>query len=219
MEVSKVFEGVYRINGRLATRNISRGQRVYDEELVKTGGDEYRTWNPYRSKLAAAIIKGMKNMRIKSGDTVLYLGASTGTTPSHVSDIVGEDGTVYCVEISERSVRDLIRICEQRGNMLPILCDARDIVKYENETGVVDVMYQDISARDQADILLRNSRLLKSGGMAYVAIKSQSISVKRNPKDVYREFISKVSSNFKVLETMTIEPFDRMHMFAVLQKR
>lgn len=50
---------------------------------------EYRAWNPFRSKLAAAILGGIDQIHIKPGAKVLYLGAASGTTVSHVSDIVG----------------------------------------------------------------------------------------------------------------------------------
>lgn len=59
--------------------------------LVQEGEDkiEYRAWNPFRSKLAAAILGGVDQIHIKPGCKVLYLGAASGTTVSHVSDIVG----------------------------------------------------------------------------------------------------------------------------------
>lgn len=58
---------------------------------------EYRAWNPFRSKLAAAILGGIDQIHIKPGVRVLYLGAASGTTVSHVSDIVGpvSTGTPY----------------------------------------------------------------------------------------------------------------------------
>ena len=182
-------------------------------------GIEYRTWNPYRSKLAAAIVKGMSRLSIKSGSSVLYLGAATGTTVSHVSDIAGPSGRVYAVEISERSMRDFIKVCEARQNVLPILQDARKVEAYAGEVGTVDAIYEDIAAPDQAEILIRNSELLKKSGFAYVAIKSQSINVSRNPKEVYSDFIARVSERFRLVESFDIEPFDKMHLFVVLQKR
>jgi fibrillarin-like pre-rRNA processing protein len=219
MEVKQIFEGVYKVDGKLATRNLVRGRRVYDEELVDHEGEQYRLWNPYRSKLAAAIMKGMKELKIRKGSKVLYLGAATGTTSSHVSDIVGTDGIVYCIEISERNMRELIKTCEYRANMLPILQDARNVEAYASDTGVCDVLYQDIAARDQADILIRNAVLLKKGGFAYVAIKSQSIDVAKSPGLVYREFLERASAEFKVLEKIDIAPYSKMHLFVSLQKK
>jgi Fibrillarin len=64
---------------------------------------EYRVWNPFRSKLAAAILAGVDNIHIRPGCKVLYLGAASGTSVSHVSDVVGPNGAVYAVEFSHRS--------------------------------------------------------------------------------------------------------------------
>ncbi len=50
---------------------------------------EYRVWNPFRSKLGAAIMGGIDNIYMPVGSKVLYLGAASGTTVSHVSDLVG----------------------------------------------------------------------------------------------------------------------------------
>lgn len=50
---------------------------------------EYRVWNPFRSKLAAGVLGGMDDIFIAPGKKVLYLGAASGTSVSHVADIVG----------------------------------------------------------------------------------------------------------------------------------
>ena len=184
MKVEKLFDGVFKVDGKLATLNLVRGVRVYNEDLVDNEGKQYRLWTPYRSKLAAAIMKGLTDLDIKKGSHVLYLGAATGTTSSHVSDIVSEKGLVYCIEISERSMRDLLKICEKRHNMLPILQDARNTDAYRDDVGTADSIYQDVAARDQDLILLKKADLLKKGGYAYVAIKSQSIDVSKNPEQV-----------------------------------
>ncbi|MDE1761746.1 MAG: fibrillarin-like rRNA/tRNA 2'-O-methyltransferase [Candidatus Micrarchaeota archaeon] len=219
MELKEVFPNVFRIDKRLATLNLVSGQKVYDEELIEIKGREYRTWNPYRSKLAAAIINGLKEMHIRPGSKVLYLGAATGTTPSHVSDIIGEEGEVFCVEFSERNMRELIQVCEKRSNMLPFLSDARMTENYSQDVGTVDVLYQDVSARDQADILIHNAESLKKGGFAYVAIKSQSISSSEKPSVVFKEFLDKISQHFEILQEVKIEPFDLGHLFVALRKR
>jgi len=71
---------------------------VYNEKRVKVkkGEDEteYRLWNPFRSKIAASIVSGIDNMYVAPGMKVLYLGAASGTTVSHVSDVVGPSGMV-----------------------------------------------------------------------------------------------------------------------------
>ena len=61
------FKGVYWIHfedgsSRLATINLTPGKRVYGEQLITMNGVEYRVWNPYRSKLAAALMNGLKDV-------------------------------------------------------------------------------------------------------------------------------------------------------------
>ncbi len=214
----RLFDGVYRVRGRLATVNLARGFRVYGEELVAVGGVEYRSWNPYRSKLSAALLNGLKNMKITGGSSVLYLGAATGTTASHVSDIVGEDGVVYCVELSERNMRELINVCERRPNMLPVLADATRTDEYSGTVGECDAIYQDVSAREQAQILLKNARFLRKGGYAYFVIKSQSIDVGKRPEKVFEKELKALEGTFELVETVRIEPYDELHLFAVLKK-
>ena len=219
MDPERLFDGVYRINGRLFTKNMTPGYAVYGEELIGIGGEEYRGWNPYRSKLAAAIMNGLKEFHFGAGKSVLYIGGATGTTVSHVSDIVGGSGRVYCVELSERNMRELVKVCERKGNILPILADAGDADTYSDIVGECGVIYQDASARDQAALLLANSRFLSKGGYAYFAIKSQSIDISRKPSEVFKEELKKLSVAYDLIETVAIEPYDMLHMFAVLRKR
>uniref|UniRef100_A0A8C2SSG7 rRNA 2'-O-methyltransferase fibrillarin n=1 Tax=Coturnix japonica TaxID=93934 RepID=A0A8C2SSG7_COTJA len=129
--------GVFICRGKedaLVTRNMVPGESVYGEKriAVEDGENkvEYRAWNPFRSKLAAAILGGIDQIHIKPGAKVLYLGAASGTTVSHVSDIVGPEGLVYAVEFSHRSGRDLINVAKKRTNVIPVIEDARHPHKY-----------------------------------------------------------------------------------------
>ncbi|XP_020968740.1 mediator of RNA polymerase II transcription subunit 36a isoform X2 [Arachis ipaensis] len=153
-------EGIFIAKGKedaLVTKNLVPGEAVYNEKRItvqKEDGtkDEYRVWNPFRSKLAAAILGGVDNIWIKPGARVLYLGAASGTTVSHVSDVVGPNGVVYAVEFSHRSGRDLVNMAKKRTNIIPIIEDARHPAKYRMLVGMVDVIFSDVAQPDQ-DIL------------------------------------------------------------------
>ena len=178
--------GVYLAKGgkddALVTRNLDAGRSVYGEKRISvdSGGSdsskvEYRVWNPFRSKLAAAIVGGVENVHIGPGARVLYLGAANGTTVSHVSDIVGPDGLVYAVEFSPRSGRDLVNMAKRRVNVVPIVEDARYPLKYRLLVGcgLVDVIFADVAQPDQARIVELNARhFLKPGGHFVVSIKA-----------------------------------------------
>ncbi|GKV31194.1 hypothetical protein SLEP1_g39910 [Rubroshorea leprosula] len=117
-------EGVFVAKGKedaRVTKNLVPGEAVYNEKRISVQNEdgskvEYRVWNPFRSKLAAAILGGVDNIWIKPGAKVLYLGAASGTTVSHVSDVVGP-----VMEFSHRSGRDLVNMAKKRTMLYPLL--------------------------------------------------------------------------------------------------
>jgi fibrillarin-like pre-rRNA processing protein len=202
---------------RICTENLAKGISVYGERLIKIKGTEYRVWDPFRSKLAAAIIKGLKHLPITNGSKVLYLGASTGTTVSHVSDIVGSGGFVFSVESAARVARELVsRVASLRTNVIPIIEDARRPQAYFSVTGKVDVVYCDIAQPDQTEIAIANCRAyLKKGGYLMLVIKTRSIDVTKEPKDVIDAEVAKLKSRrFEVEQVINLQPFDRDHAMA-----
>jgi fibrillarin-like pre-rRNA processing protein len=221
------FEGVYWVkfkdrSRRLATKNLSPGRSVYGEQLVKSSRKEYRLWDAYRSKLAAAILKGITEVPICPGRKILYLGAASGTTASHVSDIVGEDGAVFAVEFAQRTMRELIeQVCSQRPNLSPILADARHPSGYRSLVSPVDAVYCDIAQPEQARILADNSDLfLREAGSAMIAVKSRSVDVTMSPGAVFsQEKRTLAERGFKIVDAVRLEPYDKDHAMIVVRKQ
>jgi len=171
--------------------------------------------------VAAAVLGGMDNIWIAPGKKVLYLGAAAGTTVSHVSDIVGPTGAVYAVEFSHRPGRDLLGVAKLRTNIIPIVEDARHPLKYRMLIGMVDVVFADIAQPDQARIVALNSHyFLKNGGHAVVAIKASCIDSTAAPEAVFRREVSKLTKeNFRPLEQLTLEPYERDHAVVIAEYR
>lgn len=216
--MERVFPGVWTSRKRLFTRSLIKDDKTYSKNIVKEGKDEYREWDPKKSKPAAAILKGLKTFPIKEKCKILYLGAASGATASFFSDIIGEDGIIYAVEVSERSVRDLNNVSERRGNIVPILADARKPENYE-WVEPVDVVYEDVASDEQTPIIIRNSeKFLKKGGTAMIAIKARSIDVVKEPRKVYSEELGKLEKHFKILEKIELDPYEKDHMFVVMTK-
>ena len=208
-----------REGSRLYARSLVPGFKVHGERLLEKNGAEWREWNPNQSKLGAAVMRGLKT-GIPVGASVLYLGAANGTTPSFVSDLVGADGAVFCVEISARAMRDLIRVCEKRGNMLPILGDARKSETYAAELpSHVDFVFEDVADPAQARILVENARFLRKGGVAMIAVKARCVSSVKEPETVYKTVEAELSRTFEIVEKMRLEPYEQDHEFLVLRKR
>ena len=203
----------------LATSNLVHGKAVYGEQLIKVGAEEYRLWDPYRSKLAAAIIKGLPSMPIRSGSGVLYLGAATGTTVSHVSDIVGIEGRVYAVEFSPRSLRELVNNLSTRMNVFPVLADVRLPYSYKPILEKVDVIYCDVAQPEQARILADNVELfLRTGGSALLVVKARSVDSTKKPEKVFREEVSALKHRgLKVKALTPLEPYDKDHIMVLIE--
>ncbi|MBI2675094.1 MAG: fibrillarin-like rRNA/tRNA 2'-O-methyltransferase [Candidatus Aenigmarchaeota archaeon] len=214
-----LFPGIWKHEGRILTRNLIAGQKSLSEELLTVDGTEYRAWDPYHSKPAAAIMKGLKDFPIKEGGKILYLGAANGNTASYFSDIIGMKGIIYGVEISDRAMIDLIQLCRKRRNIAPILANAK-LPKEYIWIERVDAVYEDVAARDQTEILIRNCQtFLKKGGYAMIAIKARSIDVVKNPKEIFRQEMAKLKEHFEVAEEIDIEPFEKDHELVVLRMK
>lgn len=216
MEQLEGLNGVYAQDQSILTRNLVPETKVYGEKLVDHQGQEYRVWDPRRSKLAAAILNGLQELKIDSHSKVLYLGASSGTTPSHFSDMV-PDGLVYALEFSPRMMRELLRVCEQRKNMVPLLEDATRPRRYLNLMEKVDFIYCDVAQPQQSELFMENMRLfLKPECEGMITIKARSIDVTQKPTKIFREEEKKLkTSGFKILEKIKLEPYEKDHLALV----
>lgn len=216
------FAGVFTVadgeRRSLATRSMVSGQSVYGEKIIRSKDEEYRLWATRRSKLAAALQKDIKEMPIQPGSRVLYLGAASGTTVSHVSDIVGEKGVVYAVEFSVRIARNLLRLAQTRTNIVPIIDDARHPDRYEPlVTGSLDVVYQDVAQPDQARILSENmKRFCSYGAWGMIAIKARSVDSTAPVETIYNKEIEYLDrSGLELVEKVNLDPLEKDHAMIV----
>lgn len=219
---SRIFE-VFESFGKrrqLYTLNLTPGSNVYGERLMQENDSEYREWDVSKSKLAAAIIKGSPNVGLRKKDVVLYLGSASGTTVSHVSDIVGEGGLIFAVDIAPRVMRDLIFLSYQRKNIVPILVDSNKIDLLKERICTVDVLYQDVAQKNQLEIFLKNiDTFLKSGGYALLAVKARSIDVTKNPKQIFREIKEKLEKELAIIDYKELDPFQKDHAMFICKKK
>ena len=189
-------------------------------QLVNQNNIEYREWDPYGSKLAAAILNGCRNIFLRKDDVVLYLGSASGTTVSHVSDIVGMEGFVFAVDIAPRVMRDLIFNCEGRKNIAPILADANHIKELVERGSLADVIYQDIAQKNQVDIFLKNIKsFLKKDGYGLIALKARSIDVTKQPKQIFKEVMERLEIELIIADYRTLEPYQKDHAFFICKNK
>ncbi|MFB6145211.1 MAG: fibrillarin-like rRNA/tRNA 2'-O-methyltransferase [Candidatus Nanohaloarchaea archaeon] len=216
--MEEIQPGIYRKNGRIYTCAASEND-VYGETFIEENGVKYRRWHPQRSKAGAAVMKGI-DLEVEKNSDVLYLGAASGTTVSHFSDIL-EEGFIVAVEYSDTVIRDLLGVAEDRHNIAPVLGDARKPEKYSEYMENADVVFQDISQRDQDRIFIRNcDRYLKEDGTGLLAVKARSISATREAEDIYQEVRDYVEDNgYRIVDEATLEPYEKEHLFLKIKKK
>jgi fibrillarin-like pre-rRNA processing protein len=205
-------EGVQRREFDGESRLATRGLPVYGEP---TDG-EWRLWDAGRSKLAAFLELGM-DTGLQGGETVLYLGAASGTTVSHVADFAGP---TYAVEFAPRPTRDLLDVAEDRETLFPLLKDARKPGTYahvvESDVGAI---VQDVATRGQARVACENRRFLHRDGLLLAAIKARSEDVASDPTEVYDLVLAELREEYEILETKRLDPFHDDHLGVVAVPR
>jgi len=218
MKIKQKFQNVYVDDRRKLFTLSELKNSVYGEYFLSYKGKNLRNWDPNRSKLGAAIAKGLNNLGFDENSDVLYLGASSGTTVSHVSDIL-KNGYVFALDFAPRMVRDLVILSEKVKNIIPLIYDANQPTKYMHMLKPVDFIFQDIAQKNQVEIFIKNcDSFLKNGKHAILCIKSRSIDVSANPKTIFEIVRKQLSEKFTVVENISLEPYEQDHKIFLIKK-
>jgi fibrillarin-like pre-rRNA processing protein len=219
---NKKFPGIYyRKRGRkkqIFTKSLVKGQRVYGERIVREKGIEYREWDPERSKLGAAIMKGISQTGIKEDSLILYLGSASGTTVSHLSDICRE-GMIFAVDLSPRVMKDFYFMMQKRKNIVAFLASANHLEKY-SQIPKVDILFQDIAQRDQVRIFFKNyDKFLKKDGFGILSLKARSIDVTEKPGVIFKKVMKELNKKSVVVDYRKLSPYEKDHALFVVKKK
>ena len=150
---------------------------------------------------------------LAGGDRVLYLGAASGTTVSHVADFAGP---TYAVEFAPRPARDLVDVAADRSRLFPLLADARRPETYAHVVeSELDAVVQDVATRGQAEVALRNRRFLAPDGRLVLAVKARSEDVTAAPEDAFDEVLARLRDGYEVLATERLAPRHDAHLAVV----
>ncbi|MDO8625024.1 MAG: fibrillarin-like rRNA/tRNA 2'-O-methyltransferase [Candidatus Diapherotrites archaeon] len=219
--MNELFQGIFEYRQKLWTKNLVPGQRVYGEELLTVDGTEYRNWNPYKSKLCAALKKGLLEFPITKDQSILYLGSAEGTTLSHLSDILEGTGVLIGIDVSARTVPKLLKISEKRPHLIPILADATKPEEYPAEIREIsfDFLFQDVSQKNQAEIFAQNLALLKKNGHGMLVIKASSIDSQTPADTVIAREANALENHVTILQIVSLEPFEKKHALIHCQKK
>ncbi len=209
--MKEIMRNVYLLDNNILATKSKYGSH-YGERVI----NGFREWIPWRSKLAAMILKGHK-LNLKGDERVLYLGAASGTTLSHVADIV-DKGIIYAVEYAAKPFEKLLELVKERNNIIPLLADASKPWRYSGIVEKVDLIYQDIAQKNQIEILEDNIKFfLKKGGEAIIMVKARSIDSTAEPEKVFQNVLNRLKKKYKIVKHGTLEPYHKDHIFVHLK--
>lgn len=189
---------------------------VYGERTSRRRGVFLRYWDPKRSKLSASLYKGMEHFPIENKSNVLYLGASTGTTVSHISDL-SPKGRIYAIESSYEPFVKLIKLSERRNNIYPVLEDANYPEKYSYFTESIDLIYQDISQRNQVQIFNNNAEYFPAAKYGILILKIRAITSKHSEKQILNTSLEQIRE-FRVKEVINLKPYHKAHYLVYCER-
>jgi fibrillarin-like pre-rRNA processing protein len=108
---------------------------------------------------------------------------------------------------------------DPRGNLCPLLKDARAPETYAHVVDPVDALVQDVATRGQAEVALSNRRFLRPDGRLLLAVKARSEDVTRDPEAVFEAALGSLREGYEILETRSLEPFHEDHLGVVATPR
>ena len=205
---------------KLTTKNLIRGNKFYNEKIVFSNNQEYRVWEPYKSKLGAAILNGLEILPIIEKSRILYLGVSQGITASHVSDMIGPEGIIYAVEHSHETAKKLQEeVTSKRKNIKPIIMDAAKPSQYQIIDRKVDVVYVDLDQPNEMEIAMLNCKMyLQVGGYLLLMVKTRLVDQYEGKKFIINEKYSLVNTIEEKNRQKHTEKVDLKVNFEILQQ-
>ena len=212
-----IFWVTVRNEKKLATLSNMSTNQDYKENLVQTNGKRYSIWNPYTSKLAAAIINGMEIFPILKKTKILYLDPTSKKTIKHISDIVGINGKIFVVrDVMKNSKNFLEQIVKNRSNIFTIVPDKTNPARLTGMTETVDVIYIDITEHNQTEIAIQNCKNhLRIGGFLMLIVPTKNIDFANNPSKKNQEERKKLQTSFDIIQEINLTDFFKEYSMVI----
>jgi fibrillarin-like pre-rRNA processing protein len=123
------------------------------------------------------------------------------------------------VEVAPRPFETLLRLAQDRTNLVPIMGDARELESYRNLVPKVDLLYQDVAQRNQTEILLRNLSFLQEDGLAILMLKARSVDVSADPDTLFRKAHEELgAAGTRVERVIPLAPYQKDHAALLLRR-
>ena len=235
MKETRIFQIQIGNEEQLATKNMVKGVKTRKEKIVIVNDEEFLEWNPYKSKLAAAIRSGLQILPIIKNSKVVCINPLEESTILHISNIVGSGGSVFVIDVNKNKKSFLNKLVDTHENIIPIYDTIDELSFSSSITGKVDALYVDITGAEQIkQIVDKCELLLKNEGFLMLVAKKDGDAILENDivgwmaeqragLNKIREMTAKLKSQFEIIQEINLgvnyetEPYHRLHAFILAQ--
>ena len=235
MKEARIFQIQIGNEEQLATKNMVKGTKTRKEKIVIVNNEEFLEWNPYKSKLAAAIRNGLQILPIIKNSKVVCINLLEESTMLHISNIVGSGGSVFVIDVNKNKKSFLNKLVNTHKNIIPIYDKVDELSFSSSITGKVDALYVDLPESEQIEQIVRNyGSLLKNEGFLMLVAKKDSDAILENDivgwmaeqragLNKIREITAKLKSQFEIIQEINLginyamEPYHKLHAFILAQ--
>ena len=234
MKETRIFQLQIGNEEQLATKNLVEGTKTHKEKTVIVNGEEFLEWNPYKSKLAAAIRNGLQILPIIKNSKIVCISPLEESTILHISNIVGNGGSVFVIIVDKNKKSFLNKLVDTHKNIIPIY-DTVDELSSSSITGKVDALYVDIPESEQIEMIVKKyGSLLKNDGFLMLIVKKDDNAIiekdiagwmaeQRAGLNKVREITTKLKSQFEIIQEINLgisyamEPYHKFYTFILAQ--
>ena len=235
MKETRIFQIQIGNEEQLATKNIVEGTKTQKEKIVIVNNEEFLEWNPYKSKLAAAIRNGLQILPIIKNSKVICVNPLEESTVLHISNIVGSGGSVFIIDVDKNKKNFLNQLADTHKNIIPIYDTVDELSSSSSITGKVDAFYVDIPESEQIEMIVKKyGSLLKNDGFLMLIVKKDDNAIiekdiagwmaeQRAGLNKVREITTKLKSQFEIIQEINLgisyamEPYHKFYTFILAQ--
>ena len=173
---------------------------------------QYRNWNPFYSKLAAALFNGLEIFPFKSDSKIFYSDNSSNTTLNHLLDIIDSKGMIYLQKNNAAKIKNLknVVIIDQEKNSTLFNHDRKE---------TFDVIYLDMTISENLQTQILNHEMtLKNLGFLIIILNSISKINDYSFRNKINDVITNSSSSLQFIQEINLSGFFKNCMMVILQK-
>ena len=192
MKPNKNFEWVFHKNQLTLVSSTLHNNKNFS---YKHENLFYHIWDPYSSKLAAAIFNGLEIFPFINNSKILYVTDFPNYTFMHLSNLVNSGGTVFLNE-PKKSINSNNKLVSQLKNLKII-----DDIESFNILQELDVVLIDVDFNFSKEILETITNFLKKNAFIFLTQKTELVNEENN---IFKE---EFSIKYDIIQKINLTDF------------